>query len=129
MLPTPEILPFDERTFGHGVFNEETHATPSSTLCDTHYAMLGIQGAWDSDRVLRLCGLLQMTRYELASLMMFPHRQMKKCMETGLFPGTVCLMMTLVENTCVPKGYLMDAIPGDEETPLIPNEKMCNGPN
>lgn len=122
-----ETIPFDPRTFGRGLVNSTGGETPASVLCDTHYAKIGVQAAWDPERVLRLCGLLQLTRYELASMILFPHAQMKQCMKEGLFPGTVCLMFSIIENQFVPEGYLMDSIPEDRDTPLIPTKILGNG--
>ena len=123
----PETVPFDERVFGNGVVNPSETATPSSLLCDIHYAKIRVQGIWDPERVLRLCGLLQLTRYELASLVHYPHQQMKKSMDRGLFPGTVCLLFSILENQFVPAGHLLDAIPEDPDVPLIPSQILCNG--
>ena len=128
MVVKPETIPFDERVFGRGVVNSSRTATPSSLLCDIHYAKVGVQGAWSPERVLRLCGLLQLTRHELSSLLHFPHEQMDKGMKGGVFPGTVCLLLSIIENQFVPKGHLMDAIPDDPDVSLIPSEILCNGP-
>lgn len=121
-----ETIPFDSRTFGKGLVNTEQTSTGASALIDAHYATLGIQGAWDEDRVLRLCGWLRITRYELASLVMYPHQQMKKSMKTGYFPGPVALLFTILENELMPD-ILMDAIPEDKDTPIIPSDLLNHG--
>lgn len=126
-MVSPETVPFDERVFGKGVVNPAKNATPSSLLCDIHYAKLGLQGAWSPERVLRLCGLLQLTRYELASLIHFPHQQMDKGMEAEIFPGTVCLLLSILENQFVASGHILDAIPENPDIALIPNEVLFNG--
>ena len=123
----PETIPFDERVFGRGTVNPAENATPSSLLCDIHYAKIRVQSVWDPERVLRLCGLLQLTRYELASLIHYPHQQMDKSMKAEVFPGTVCLMFSILENQFVASGHLMDSIPEDPNTPLIPSQILCNG--
>jgi len=51
---------------------------------------------------------------------------MDKSMETGLFPGPVALLLTIIENEVLP-GKLMDAIPGDEDTPVIPTHLLNYG--
>lgn len=117
-MPEPETIPFDGRIFGQGDVNPEETSTASSLLCDTHYAKLGIQGAWDQARVLRLCGIMQVTQYELASLILLSHRQMDNFMERDLFPGTVCLLFTVMENTFGPAVGVLDRIP--ETGDLIP---------
>jgi hypothetical protein len=73
----------------------------NSLLIDIHYKDLGIQEMWDTRRVDRLCSLLKVTRDELASMIMFEHSEMDKCIKLGEFPGPVCLLLTLVENFTV----------------------------
>lgn len=73
----------------------------NSLLIDIHYKDLGIKEMWDTRRVERLCSLLEVTHDELASMMMFEHSEMKKCLKHDEFPGPVCLLLTLVENFTV----------------------------
>ena len=73
----------------------------NSLLIDIHYKELGVKELWDARRVERLCSLLKVTQGELASMMMFPHSDMEKCMGLDEFPGPVCLLLTLIENYSV----------------------------
>jgi len=73
----------------------------NSLLIDIHYKELGLEDLWDARRAERLCSLMKVTQDELASMMMFPHSDMKKSMEEGCFPGPVCLLLTLLENFTV----------------------------
>lgn len=95
------------------------HATPASTVMDTHYALIELVKKWDRDRVLRLCGLLKLTRYELASLIALPHKDMEIYFKQGVFPGPVCLLLTLLENSTV-KDFILDPILDSDEDTLIP---------
>ena len=70
----------------------------NSFLIDVHYEDLGVQEAWNTRRVERLCSLMNITSGELASMLMFPHVEMNKCLEEGSFPGPGCLLLTMVEN-------------------------------
>ena len=123
--PKPEFIPFDRHSFGKGEVNPDKTTSPTSLSIDIHYAKIGVQGAWDKKRVLRLCGWLRITRYELSSLIMLPHRQMDKYMEKGIFPGPVALLLSIFENH-VAKGILMDAATPEEGEPLIPTH-LTNG--
>lgn len=126
--PKPEFVPFDPVVYGKGLPNPDETTTPGSLQADIHYATLGIQGAWNRERVLRLCGWLRITRHELASFVMLPHTQMDKYIERDLFPGPVALLFTLIENQFMPD-VLMDAIPSKPETPVMPNSILFNGPS
>jgi hypothetical protein len=122
------FVPFDRRAvFNHGQANPDETATPGSLLTDIHYAQLGLQYAWGKERVLRLCGWLRLTRYELASLIMLPHRQMDEYLKKDVFPGPVCLLFGILEKHFM-AGVLPDAIPEDPEEPLIPTHYF-DGPS
>jgi len=111
---------------GKGDTNPDDTSTPVSVLVDIHYAKLGVQGAWNRERVLRLCGWLQLTRYELASLIMLPHKQMDKYMAKDIFPGPAALLLSILENHLM-SGVLQDAIPEDPDEPIIPSHLIHHG--
>lgn len=104
------------------VCNEGDQVTPGSIQADIHFRDLQLQETWDSKRVLRMCGWLQITEYELASMVMFPHDEMKKCMKKGIFPGPVCILFSLVENH-VMRESIVDPVPEDSSS-LIPFSKI-----
>lgn len=76
---------------------ESRHKTAASLRFDLHYSHLGIIERWDRDRYDRLCLFLNLTRYELASFICWPHSQVDGAIERNRFRGPVCLLLTLIE--------------------------------
>ena len=85
------------------------HRTPRSYTFDLHYADLGVISRWDRDRYYRLCSFLQLTPYELASMICWPHSQVDSAVANSKFPGPVALLLTLVEAQ-VMQNYTRDVI-------------------
>ena len=76
---------------------------------------------WEPDRVIRLSKFMNMTLYELASMVAIPHNQMTQYMKLG-FPSSACLLLSLVEYVFV-KGNMVDSPPFDTEG-LFPTHKL-----
>jgi hypothetical protein len=78
------------------------HTTPASVAIDAHYAINLINERWNFDRYAKLCAFIQMTPYELASLVMMPHSWINEYRRTKLMPAKsaarpICLLLTIVE--------------------------------
>ena len=86
----------------------------NSLLIDLHYKEIGLQDRWDLRRSDRLCSLLNVTWRELSSMMMVPHEDMEKYRDKSQFPGSVCILMTLIENYAA-----SEEIPDPIEDPLV----------
>ena len=126
-MKKPNLKPnhFDLRWSKAKLVNEGKNTTATSAQVDLHYSQLGIQNIWDADRVLRLCGWLRITQYELASLIMFPHTQMKFCLKRNYFPGSVCLLFSLIENQ-VMRDKINNPVPENDDERLMPFDKVVD---
>jgi hypothetical protein len=76
---------------------QSKHKTATSLQFELHYAKLGIIARWDWDRYCRLASFLNITLYELASLINWTHRGVEVAKENNRFPSPVCLLLTLLE--------------------------------
>lgn len=94
-MPNPPTTPrkFKPRLPNRG----SKHQTSASLAFDLHYAHLGVIERWDRDRYDRLCVFLTVTRYELASLISWPHAQVPGAIERNDFKGPVALLLTILE--------------------------------
>src|SRR5690348_14518707 len=86
------------------------HRTATTTLIDIHYSNLRIAERWTWERFERLCSVLQLTPYELASLVCMPHDSVGKLREHGRIPGSVSgggraigMLLTLLEARILKK--------------------------
>ena len=86
----------------------------NSLLIDIHYKEVELAERWDTRRVDRLCSLINVTWRELASMMMFDHKEMEAARKAGKFPGPVCILMTLIENYA-----LSDIVPDPIDEPMV----------
>ena len=77
--------------------------TMGSHLVDLHYLKMGIAKLWTPKRLERLCRFLKLTEYELASLIMVHHKDMKIFLEKGRFPPIVSWSLSLVELCLMPE--------------------------
>jgi len=99
--------------------NDGKDVTPASALVDVHYMKLGIHKLWNPQRLHRLCGVLQLTPHEVASLVMLSHQDMDKFLSTGNFPSIVSWALTLIETCIVPNTLKDYPIPeGDSLLPI-----------
>jgi len=114
----PRIPPLFEFNYGES-------STPGSHMVDIHYKQMGIDKLWTTARVARMCRYLNITEYELASLIMLPHKDMKNYLEKGRFPGIVCWCLTLMELCLLPE-KMKDSISNAGET-FMPYEKIHEG--
>jgi hypothetical protein len=77
------------------------HQTPASLMIDTHYAQLGLVDRWGWERYVRLCQFLQMTPWEVASLVTLSHKAVAGFKRRGRMSGYgtrgVALVLTLLE--------------------------------
>ena len=71
--------------------------TATSVGFELHYAHLGVIDRWDRERYDRLCLFVALTRYELASLILWNHGQVAIACERNVFPGPVAMLLTLFE--------------------------------
>lgn len=78
------------------------HQSPTTLLIDSHYATLLLPHRWTWDRFIRLCEFAQWTPYELASIVMLPHRYVDQYREGGRLPRPIAmqtgLFLSLVEH-------------------------------
>jgi hypothetical protein len=78
-------------------------------LIETHYERLRIKKRWDKKRLERLCGYLQVTKYELASLVGVPHTIFDWRYSIGKLSTSAYLMLTILESRYL-KEYVKDTI-------------------
>ena len=83
--------------------------TMGSRRIDLHYAKLGIPTRWTWDRFTMMCSVLRVTHEEMASVVCFPHRNLKDAYLRNNFPGSTALLLTLIEAD-VMKGITPDLI-------------------
>lgn len=90
-------------------------------MLDVHWASMRLRERWDWPRYVRLCEFLQMTPYELASLVMLRHKAVDSFRDFGALQINrreamlVGLMLTLVE------AHVMGAWGGDVIENPFPN--------
>ena len=72
--------------------------TGGSISLKRYYDRHGIPGDWDSGRVLRLCKLMKLSDYELATMFCIEYHYMKRWMRADKFPPYVALHFALLEN-------------------------------
>lgn len=80
-------------------------------LIKAHYEDISDELSWDRIRFDRLCGALQLTVEELAAYVRCSATHMRRWRETGKFPPTVELHLTLISR-CV--------WPHDKGQPIFP---------
>lgn len=77
------------------------HNTPASVLIDAHYHTLQLTKRWTWFRYVRLCNLLKMTPYEMASLVMLSHKSIAVFEQFKVLPQAkarpVALVLTMLE--------------------------------
>lgn len=77
--------------------------TPASLAIDIHYMKLMLVQRWDWERYVKLCTFLRMTAYEVASLVLLPHKSVPKYQDKNVLPlrpahaSSVALNLTLLE--------------------------------
>lgn len=95
--------------------------TPASLAIDIHYLKLMLVKRWDWERYVKLCTFLKMTAYEVASLVLLPHRSVEKYQTKNTLPlarahaESVALNLTLLES------YLMRGLTEDVIDNPFPN--------
>ena len=72
--------------------------TGGSLRVKRDYESRGIPGDWGRDRVTRLCNLMQISEYEIATMCCIPYPKMRKHMREGRFPGPESLHFSLLES-------------------------------
>lgn len=81
------------------------HQTPASLMFEAHYAQLRLVERWSWERYARLCNFLQMTPYEVASLVMLRHTAIPLYHRRGVLRGRdarpVAMLLTLIEAHCL----------------------------
>lgn len=75
----------------------KTGANPMATLFRLHYLDVGVLD-WDRNRVRRLAGIMRLSIAELGAWLGCRENEMERYMDRGVFPGTVCILMTLAEQ-------------------------------
>jgi hypothetical protein len=85
-------------------------ASVTTKLLDLHYSNLRIAERWDWARYQRLCSVLRLTEYELASLVLMPHEWVPKMKERNVIPcmyhgggRAVGLVLTMLEARVLKK--------------------------
>jgi hypothetical protein len=96
---------------------QSPHQTPGSFSIDLHYAKLGICARWDWDRYTRLATFLNLTPWELASLICLSHSACDTAQKRNKFRGPECMVLTLLEAQVL-KNFSADIIPKPFPTSL-----------
>ena len=89
---------------------DSEHTTATTKLLDLHYSNKRIAERWTFERYERLCSVLKLTHYELASLVCMPHVYVAKLREYNRIPGSVNgggraigMLLTLLEARVLKK--------------------------
>lgn len=78
------------------------YQTPASVYIDSHYYQLQLNRRWNWFRYVKLCRLLKMTPYELASLVMLSHANVDTYQKTKkLKSRSVALLLTILEANVI----------------------------
>lgn len=80
--------------------------TSASLLILARYAKLNIRSRWDKKRVDRLCRFLNITRFELETLI---GSKVERVDDGKILNMTTCLLLTLLESTYL-RNYTKDVI-------------------
>ena len=90
--------------------SDSEHRTATTFLIDVHYSNKRIAERWTWERIQRLCSVLKITEYELASLVCCPHEWIPKIKEHNRIPASVTgggravgLLLTLLEARTLKK--------------------------
>ena len=83
--------------------------TPASLVIDAHYERLNIRRRWDKKRLERICGFLQVTKYELASLIGVKHTIFDWKYRDGKLSTSAYLLLTILESKYLSE-YVNDTI-------------------
>ena len=99
--------------------------TPASLAIDIHYTNLMLVERWTWERFTKLCLFLKMTAYEVASLVLLPHRCVDAYRAKNVLPllpihaASVALNLTLLE------AYLMRGLTEDVIENPFPDLTKC----
>lgn len=80
--------------------------TSASLLISARYAKLNIRSRWSKKRVDRLCRFLNITRFELETLV---GSKVERVDDGKMLNMTTCLLLTLLESTYL-KNYTKDVV-------------------
>jgi len=92
-----------------------SHRSPTSLVIDAHYAGLALTHRWTWERYTRLAAFLQLTKWELASLALIPHRRIERWERDFIFPFEPdvayahAMILTLIEANVL-SNYTKDII-------------------
>ncbi len=89
-----EVAPLRWKKRGSGYLpplpnSDSDYTTATTKILDLHYSNLRIAERWTYERYERLCSVLKVTPYELASLVCMPHSHVEKLRDYGQIPGIV----------------------------------------
>ncbi len=86
------------------------HTTATTKLLDLHYSNLRIAERWTWDRYQRICSVLKVTEYEMASLSLMPHDWIPKFKTRNRIPCSVlgggravAMLLTMIEARVMKK--------------------------
>jgi hypothetical protein len=96
---------------------DSPYRTPTTLMIDARYSELMLIDRWTWDRFARLCQYLEMTAYEMASIVMMPHHSVEKWKESNILTCQsarhIALLLTLIEfNVCRELGDAVDPFEG-----------------
>lgn len=80
-------------------------STAASRIIDAHYEAAGVRKVWTLERINRLARALNLTFYEVASLLGMPHTAFKTFAEKRQLGGPTCVLLTLIERTMLSGVY------------------------
>jgi hypothetical protein len=93
------------RPFGtiRSIINEGSkHHSATTKRIDGHFDSLDLYSTWNWPRFCRLADFLRITHYELASLVLLPHRYVGRYEETNRIPGNsphaIAYILSLYES-------------------------------
>lgn len=80
-------------------------STTASRVIDTHYEEKGIRRMWNLARAERLARTLNLTLFEISSIIAYPHPDFLRQLEKGKLNGPACVLLSLIEHA-----YLNDLV-------------------
>ena len=95
-------------------FASSPDATYACLLIDYHYEELGLDKGWTTDRVNRLCRMMEITPHELGRLCCVPYIFMTRMINANHFPPYIALHFALVES------FYLSTVLGQKQKPIMP---------
>lgn len=95
--------------------------TPASLAIDIHYTQLMLVERWTWERYVKLCHFLKMTSFEVASLVLLPHKKVPLYQHKNILPMSRAHSASVALNLTLLEAYLMRGLTEDVIENPFPN--------